>query len=222
MKNETILQTANEPAHILRIVETPFVYAVGVMSDGQTLYLYRAELEHITANPSEYHAPAVKDATEILNKMNYEEGKQKQADENRDRCKRIAEELEAYAAGDCVKCPKCGEIHYKSDFEERENEDGETVYICPDCGEEIDDPDDLETLSIYDYLQDVYNIEYRIDQNGELRSVEIMIACGGPNIYIDTERRAVCLHWWGDSAEYPINCADAVDDWAAEMWEATR
>lgn len=119
-----------------------------------------------------------------------------------------------------------GKIHYKHDFEEAETEDGETVYKCPDCGENIDDPDDLETLSIYDYFDDndIYNIEYRIDGNGELSSVEIMIACGGPNIYIDTEKNAICLYWWGSSAQYPIapDTADAVEEWARECCEAIR
>lgn len=199
-------------------------YIYLITDDGSTERTDAARLEPIAngTDGNEITARAQESAAAILREVERENEKTKRAAENRDTCKYIAEELEAYAGGDCVKCPECGRIHYKSDFEERKNEDGEMVYICPDCGEEVEDPDDLETLSIYDYLQDVFGVEYRIDERGELNSVEIMIACGGPNIYINTERRAVCLYWWGDSAEYPIDCADAVDEWAAEMWEAMR
>lgn len=173
-----------------------------------------AALALIASNSVIYDARGISDERERKAK------KQKEEDDNRETCKRIAEELEAYASGDCVKCPHCGETHYKYDFDESENEDGETVYTCPDCGEEVDDFDDLDMLSLYDYLSDNYGIEYRIGNSGELRSAEIMIACGGPNIYIDTDRRAVVLYWWGSSAEYPINCAADVDEYAAELWEA--
>lgn len=184
-----------------------------IMADGTTERTDAARLEPI-ANGNDWNEISKEAATQarnILTEIERENRKQKENDENRDTCKRIAEELEAYAGDDCVKCPECGCIHYKSDFEERENEDGEMVYICPDCGKEVEDPDDLETLSIYDYFEDnePYNIEYRIDSNKELRSVEIMIACGGPNIYIDTAKNAICLHWWGSSAEYPIDDSTA-------------
>lgn len=42
-----------------------------------------------------------------------------------------------------------------------------------------------ECQSLYDYFDDVYDIEYRIDGEGNYKSVSLMIACGGPNIYVD-------------------------------------
>lgn len=197
-----------------------------IMEDGTTERTDAARLEPVANGNdwNEINKEAATQARDILAEIERENRKQKEDDENRATCKRIAEELEAYAGGDCVKCPHCGALHYRHDFDKSENEDGETVYTCPDCGEEVDDPDDLETLYLYNYFEEnkIYNIEFRIDGSGDMRSVEIMIGCGGPNIYIDTERRAVVLRWWGSSAEFPIECADAVDEWAAEMWEAQQ
>lgn len=203
-------------------------YIYLILSDGTTERTGAHRLEPIASGNdwNEISDDAKRAARDILGDIAREKETSKEEAANRETCRSFAEELEAYAAGDCVKCPHCGKIYYKHDFEEAETEDGETVYKCPDCGENIDDPEDLETLSIYNYFDDndIYNIEYRIDGNGELSSVEIMIACGGPNIYIDTKKNAICLYWWGSSAQYPIapDTADAVEEWARECCEAIR
>lgn len=144
------------------------------------------------------------------------ETRQEKADrENREHCKRIAEELEEYAEGLVYTCPECGSI---CTIEEDENEDGDTIYktSCGCCLE--DEPD--EQLSVLDFIQDAYDIEYRAGSDKEYRSAKIMVACGGPNIYIDTARRLVTLHWWTDYAEYPISstACDALDDYMQEYW----
>lgn len=141
---------------------------------------------------------------------------QEQTDnENREHCKRIAEELEAYAEGRIVKCPHCGER-----FELDAAEETETGHTCPHCGEEIDDGDE-EPQSLYDYFDDIFDIEYRVGGDRELRSVSIMVACGGPNIYIDTGSKQVELYWWGDRASYPISytAVDEIDEYFAELYQ---
>lgn len=144
---------------------------------------------------------------------------QEQTDaQNRETCKRIAEELEAYASGDVYECPECGE---HCTFKEDKNEDGEPVYVCTcGCVSEYE-PDEV---GVYDYFSDALDLEYRISSNGDFRSVKVMVACGGPNIFIDTATKQVELYWWTDRASYPISCdaADAVDWWAEELYNCTR
>lgn len=142
--------------------------------------------------------------------------------ENFEQCKRIAKELELYTEGDAYKCPHCGEVHQMKAYEdsEHENENGVTCYTCPACSEEIEESD-LEALSIYDYFNsDIYDIEYRIGGDKEYRSVKIMIACGGPNIYIDTGKRAVLLYWWSDFAEYPLlsSTCEEIDQYFEDLF----
>lgn len=136
--------------------------------------------------------------------------------ENRETCKRIAHELENYVDGNVRRCPECGEIIERYDWDGVGDK-----FKCPNCGSVVD-ADDLETLGIYDYMEDVLDIEYRTGGRNadDLRSVRVMVACGGPNIYIDTASASVRLYWWGDKAEYPISyeARDAVDEWASEIW----
>jgi hypothetical protein len=47
-----------------------------------------------------------------------------------------------------------------------------------------------------------------------------MIACGGPNIYVDTASKAVELYWWGDRASYLLlsDTVDAIDECFSELF----
>ena len=142
--------------------------------------------------------------------------------ENFEYCKRIAEELELYTEGKAYKCPHCEELHSMEEYEEteHENENGDICYTCPHCGEEIEESE-LEAVSIYDYFnRDIFDIEYRSNAEGEYRSVKIMIAYGGPNIYIDTSRKAVLLYWWSESAEYSLlsSTCNEIDNYFEELY----
>lgn len=164
---------------------------------------------------------AKEDARRIVSRMTAEEEQRKTNEENSAYCKMIADDIERIISGGAYKCPHCGAIIEKDEDTEHENEDGETCYICPECGKEIEDFE-LEEISLYDYFDDgVYNIDYIVDSNKEYQSARIMVACGGPNIYIDTDKQAVCLYWCSDCAQYYLSktAVDAVDDFAREMYE---
>lgn len=132
--------------------------------------------------------------------------------ENWEHCKSIAETLEAYADGNYYKCPECGEeIEFPAGVGDK--------FKCTGCGN-VAPVEEYEQMSLYDFLSDTYDIEYRCDSKREYRSVCIMVAYGGPNIYIDTSSKAVELYWWTDRAKYPLSsdAVDAVDAWAEEYW----
>lgn len=138
-------------------------------------------------------------------------GRKYQHAENLDHCRRIAESLGDYVAGNVYKCPDCGHEFTAPDDCEK--------YRCPHCGN-VADLDEYEQLSIYDYLEDCLDIEYRCNSNREFRSVQIMIAWGGPNIYLDTSSGDVELYWGGDNVRWRMDddVVVALDEWAEEYW----
>ena len=131
--------------------------------------------------------------------------------ENRETCKRIAKELDKIADGTMYRCPECGE--WISDDDGTTYDEIHDTITCNHCNAEFYYID-AEQISFLDYFGDCFNIEYRVNGNKEFKSVEIMVACGGPNIYVDTKSAVVRLHWWTDYAEYPISYGtrDAIDD----------
>lgn len=139
-------------------------------------------------------------------------GERNAAEENRQHCKHIAEETEAYAAGDVHRCPECStEIHFPDNVGDK--------FKCPHC-HEVNDVDDWEQLSIWDYMNDILDIDFIVSRDREYRSCKICVAWGGPNIFIDTASAYVKLYWWTEYAEYPLSYAarDAIDEWAEEYW----
>ena len=61
------------------------------------------------------------------------------------------------------------------------------------------DPDFL--ISGFDYLEDALDIEYTFNANGQYLGARILVAFGGPNIWVDTRHCTVEGHWWGESAK---------------------
>lgn len=138
--------------------------------------------------------------------------KRNAAEENRNQCKHIAREAEAYADGAVHRCPDCGEeIRFPDNVGDK--------YRCPHC-HTVTDVDDYEQLSIWDYMNDILDIDFIVSRDREYRSCKICVAWGGPNIYIDTASSYVKLYWWTEYAEYPLSYSarDAIDEWAEEYW----
>lgn len=133
-------------------------------------------------------------------------------DECRDQCKHIAEEVNAYAAGSVHICPECGEeIIFPDGVGDK--------FKCPHCGE-VNDADDFDEATIYDYLSDSLDWEYRVTRDKEYRSCEICVGWGGPNIYIDTADAYVHLYWGNTQTQYPITyeARDALDEACEEYF----
>ena len=127
--------------------------------------------------------------------------------ENMEHCKAIAENLEQVASGECFMYE--GDLYPIdtddfSDVKECKYDDENELYIMPD-GEELCEGD-VYPVDIVEYLGDnIYDVEYTIGSNKEYRGVRIMVACGGPNIYINTNTKDVELYWWSESARYPMS-----------------
>ena len=127
--------------------------------------------------------------------------------ENYEHCKDIAEELEKVASGDYFMYD--GEL-FPIDTDDFAGVEGcrydeeNDMYIMPD-GEELYEGD-IYPIDIVEYLGDgVYDVEYTIGREKDYRGVRLMVACGGPNIYLNTNTNDVELYWWSESARYPMS-----------------
>lgn len=136
---------------------------------------------------------------------------------NREHCKSIAKRLSSMAQGIGYECPYCGhEIDDPSDelLELLENEE---PVECPCCHHE----ETFEPFDFVDWLNDsVFDIKWILDSDREYFACRLMVACGGPNIYIDTFRESVELFWWGDRAYYPLDsyAIEFIDDNMRELF----
>lgn len=67
------------------------------------------------------------------------------------------------------------------------------------------DNNDTDEPNAYDYLSDALDIEYTKDSDGNYRGAIVLVAFGGPNIWIDTRWKEVRGAWWGESCTVPYN-----------------
>ena len=121
--------------------------------------------------------------------------------ENREYCKRIALELEAYTNG-----------HMYQD------ENGKAVYS-------EEDREDLDQLYIGDYMSaEVLDFDLVIGGDWEYKSCKLYVTLGGPNVWIDTAEKAVKLAWGTDREEYGLDwdVCDEIDQYWSETYECAR
>lgn len=134
-------------------------------------------------------------------------------------CICIANELDALASGNMIRCPECGEI-VSAPYEE-----GEGIELDCGCKIDIDDLDNLESVSMFEYFEDrTFDIRYTIDSDLDYIGARVMIACGGPNIYVNTNTGRVELYWGSSEAEAALSAAvvDAIDEYFEDGYNARR
>lgn len=104
------------------------------------------------------------------------------------------------------------------------NTDQMLYNYCKEIAEELEkfEPNGFWTKETEDeesefYFDDNYNIDYFWRLNVGLLGVRIMVAYGGPNIWVDTVEGYV-HGYWGGEAKYPLSykVCDAINDYYRE------
>lgn len=118
---------------------------------------------------------------------------------------RIAEDLDAYAEGRAYSDETYGEEHIVTDLDE-------------------DVPEDWEPRGMWDYFDETYNTRYVVDDDLDYVGVRVMVACGGPNVWVDTYNQTVDLYWGGDhvSCDLWSSTTDEIDEIFREQYETLR
>jgi hypothetical protein len=88
----------------------------------------------------------------------------------------------------------------------------------PDEWSEDRDIEQEGEFSAFDYLQDALDIEYIVNSKGEYLGARVLVAFGGPNIWIDTRRDMVDGYWWSEKASASFTDNLGLDDALSELW----
>tara|TARA_R100001460_G_scaffold43298_1_gene79578 strand:- start:153 stop:536 length:384 start_codon:yes stop_codon:yes gene_type:complete len=107
----------------------------------------------------------------------------------------------------------CKNIAYKISGGEEINKESYESYNQLD----EDDKKDWQ-LSGFDYLEHVYDIKYLVGSDGSYYGAELLVAGGGPNIYVDTRSMVVQGYWGSDRVNIPFIDEIGLDDALEEMW----
>tara|TARA_R100000963_G_scaffold33937_1_gene26702 strand:+ start:443 stop:853 length:411 start_codon:yes stop_codon:yes gene_type:complete len=71
----------------------------------------------------------------------------------------------------------------------------------------------------YEYMEDVYNIEWITNQDHTYKAARLLVAGGGPNIWVNLQTNTVDGYWSSDQFSWGFQDAIGLDEYLQEMHE---
>ena len=72
--------------------------------------------------------------------------------------------------------------------------------------------------SASDWMEDTYDIRYLVDSRKEYMGAQILVAGGGPTIWVSLNEMEVQGYWGGDRVNVPFSDNIGLDDYLEEMY----
>ena len=86
------------------------------------------------------------------------------------------------------------------------------------CKRIADDISDNDGTTASEWMEGVYDIRYVADSQKRYIGAELMVAGGGPTIWVDTFDKEVKGYWWGDKVFEPFIDNLGLDDYCEELY----
>ena len=88
--------------------------------------------------------------------------------------------------------------------------------MCKNIAESISSPGDGDTA--HDWMEGTYDIRYLVDREKRYLGAEIMVAGGGPTVWVDLWDQEVKGYWGGDRVTVPFADNLNLNDYCEEMY----
>jgi len=89
--------------------------------------------------------------------------------------------------------------------------------MCKDIAEEISDPNNT-MKQLEAFMEGVYDIRYIVDREKRYYSAELLVAGGGPTIWVSLNEMEVQGYWGRDRVRVPFSDNLGLDDYCEEMY----
>ena len=73
-----------------------------------------------------------------------------------------------------------------------------------------------------EWMEDVYNIEWITHQDHSYKAARLLVAGGGPNIWVNLQTNTVDGYWASDKFSWSFQDAIGLDDYLQEMHESNK
>ena len=94
--------------------------------------------------------------------------------------------------------------------------------MCKDIAQEITDglkiDDTSGTGTVTEWMEGVYDIRYIVDREKRYLGCMLMVAGGGPSIWVNTWTKEVEGYWGGDRVTWSFQDNIGLDDYNEEMY----
>ena len=90
------------------------------------------------------------------------------------------------------------------------------VRMCKNIADGITNPEEGETSS--SWMEDTYDIRYIVDREKRYLGAELLVAGGGPTIWVNLESMYVEGYWGGDKVQEPFRDNLGLDNYCEELY----
>ncbi len=92
--------------------------------------------------------------------------------------------------------------------------------MCKNIADEITagNPGGKDSKTASAWMEDTYGIRYLVDQDKQYLGAKIMVAGGGPTIWVDTWTKEVEGYWGADRVTWAFQDNLGLDDYCEEMY----
>ena len=70
---------------------------------------------------------------------------------------------------------------------------------------------------VHEWMEGVYDIEWITFQDHSYKAARLLVAGGGPNIWVNLLGNTVDGYWWGDHCKVPFSDNLGLDDYLEEL-----
>ena len=85
----------------------------------------------------------------------------------------------------------------------------------------VDNSEHGEDASVASWMEDVYNVRYIVDHEKKYLGAMLMVAGGGPTIWVNTWTKEVEGYWAGDKCTHHFQDNIGLDDYNEEMYNCS-
>jgi len=98
--------------------------------------------------------------------------------------------------------------------------------MCKNIAKSIDEPQEItdeetgekRTETAHDWMEDVYDIRYTVDREKRYMGAELLVAGGGPTVWVNLNTKEVEGYWGCDKVTYPFYDNIGLDDYLEELY----
>ena len=113
-----------------------------------------------------------------------------------------------------------------SPLKKSKNRHGETCEqqlrrMCKNIAEDISDPPSTQASPDV-YMEDVYDIEWITYQDGRYKGARLLVAGGGPNIWVNLQTNTVDGYWASDKCSWGFVDNIGLDEYLEEIHASSK
>ena len=93
--------------------------------------------------------------------------------------------------------------------------------MCKSIAEEISDENNT-MKQLEAFMEGVYDIEWITHQDHSYKAARLLVAGGGPSIWVNLLGNTVDGYWWGDHCKVPFTDNIGLDDYLSELYASSK